>query len=339
MRKASAFVVGAFVAGLYGWFVLKDKAEVAEVKEPVTSANSWNYGGDKKPDFNNSKLSDILKNSKKSVEKTPVDIKDEPDLKVVCQNDRQRLAEMTLDEFAEAVKAGKMWFNNECTDLEPEGIRFWAERFYGACSKPAVEKAPDMCAAFGFFMKAQVMFEGLEDKPFNALTDEELVYAFFARMNQPRFDEVVGEMQLRFPESPAVAKAAVAAATMGKKTESEMLDALNSTVGDALEKNPGDDELMALDMFLAVKNKEPGLEDSLKEYNANHPQSGEGMYALAYHAWESGDRGAALKYIDQAIAREPKNKRYQEAKANVLKAKGTEGKAFGFSLGFRPEDF
>lgn len=339
MRKLPAFVVGVFVAGLYGWFALKDKADVVEVKEPVTSANSWNSGGNKKPDFNNSKLSDILKNSKKSVEKKPVDIKGEPDLEVICQNDRQRLAEMTLDEFSEAVKAGKMWFNNDCTELEPEGIRFWAERFYGACSKPAVEKAPDMCAAFGFFMKAQVMFEGLEDKPFNALTDEELVYAFFAKMNQPRFDEVVGEMQLRFPESPAVAKAAVAASVMGKSSEQEILDGLNSTIDQAIEKNPEDGELLALDMFLAVKNKEPGVESSLNKYNSDYPESGEGLYAMAYQAWENGDRSGALSFLDQAISREPENKKFQQAKANVLKAKNTEGKAFGFSLGFRPEDF
>ena len=337
MRKLPVFVVGVLVAGVYGWFVLKDKANVVEVKEPVTSANSWNSGGDKKPDFNNSKLSDILKKSTKPVPAPSQEAG--KDLATRCREDRYRLSEMTIEEFGVAVKAGEISFDRNCLELEPKHIQFWAERFYGACSKPAVEKAPEMCQGLAFFMKAQVMYEELEDRSVNSLTDEELVNAFFANLFSEKSREIVDELALRFPESPAVAKATVAAAIQGKTTEQEIIDALNSTVENAVEKNPEDKDLLAVDMFLAVKNNEPGLVGSLNEYNANNPASGEGFYALSYHAWERGDRSSALNFINQAVTREPKNEKFLKTKANILKAKGTEGEAFQFNLGFNPQDF
>lgn len=338
MRKLAIVVGFGVVVILMGRFVLRGESRLADSKEPVVAVSSWNGGADQKLDLKNQKLYDVFKNSKRPSDSKPMDTEGEKDLSTRCQEDRQRLAELTLDEFKQGVKAGEIWFDMNCMELEPEANQFWAEKFYGACSKLGVKKTPEMCGAYGFFMKAHVMFEGLEDVQVSDLSDEELIYGFFSTFSSDKKFEVIAEMEKRFPDSPGVAKAGVTTAMQNGMEESAKLKLLKEKLKKAKELNPDDLEILALDMYAAVESKEEGVEEDLLEFNRKNPNSGEGFYALAMKEANEGNKNQTLHYLEQAMSREPDNRKFKETYGKV---KSHDNPRHGFTarIEFRPEDF
>lgn len=284
------------------------------------------------------KLSDVLKRSKKNIKNKKPEVENELSFEERCFNDRLVLSNLTLDEFKEGVRSGEIFFNPKCETLERPEIKFWSEKFYSACSKDGIKKTPGHCEGLAFFMKAQVMYEGLEDTPIDQMSDQELIYGFFSQLNSPKMVEIIQELDQRFPNSPAVAKAVLAASPYGRESKSEMIDRLSTSIGKAIHLNPDDKELMALDMYLAVETGEKNVEQNLNQFNEENPDSGEGFYALAFLASKSKDKDIAIDYIQAALKKDPNNQKFKEA-YKKLQEYDKHKKHFSFSLGFRPEDF
>lgn len=318
------------------WFTLKEKANVTKLEK--SGAQAAMPTEPKKVDLSKGKLSDVLKNKKIPIKATQKRSEPKTEIQALCQQVRRLLAEMTLEEFRAEVLSGEAWLDIKCLEFEPKEIQGWARKFYVACTKEEIQKSPNLCSDLGVFMKAQILSEQVEDKSLENLTDEELIAVFISNMLQQKATPFLEEMAQRFPNSPNVAKAVLAASLVEAKSSEELMKSIDKYLGKAIQLNPDDIELLATDMHMAVMRNEPNIVANIHEFNRSNPKSGIGYYELAFHQWKNGNRQQSEAFLETAIKIEPHNGNFKNVREKIKTRKVGE-KAFQLQLRFFPEDF
>ena len=117
----------------------------------------------------------------------------------------------------------------------------------------------------------------------------------------------------------------------------ESVIALKPKIDRALELDPDDESLLAFDMFIAIKNKEPGIAEELERYTEEHPESGLGLYYLASMKWKQKDKPETIRLLEEAVKRDPENESYAET-LETVRTEDFEAKAFSLQLNFSYTD-
>lgn len=257
----------------------------------------------------------------------------------VCNKNLQKLSTHTLDDFVNSLKENKIVLSSDCIQhsIEHESLetKSFFQMFYEKCNSQNLDVLTSGCRDIAFFVKAHIMYEAIKDTPIHSLTDEELIQAFFASMSSSNIKEIVDELLERFPDSPGVAKADIIASLQSIDTFYQNSE-LSRKVDRARFLNPNDIDVLAVDMFLSVRNSEEGTIQDIEQFNTENSKSGEGYYALAYHSWLQLKRGKSLLFLKEAIKREPSNTKFKETHGKVRTAQ-LGSRVFGFRVGFRPQ--
>lgn len=165
----------------------------------------------------------------------------------------------------------------------------------------------------------------------------------YAQMTDPRL--VSDKLILRFEESPAKGKEAakrlleLEPEMMAAKKAlfiSEFDDALKNASGsgdekwlavsEALDRLRDSDDPEILEMRIGAEIFQYGdpdrVEQVAEEISKNHPERGVGPYNLAWAANKKGNREEAIRWVEEAIRRDPSDPRYRQTLSTLQQASG-----------------
>lgn len=336
-KKPLKTIVTSCVLILAATIYLVDSSQKSRRKSNNTIApNSKN--------FSQKKLSSIVAQSKKmrsSLSQKKESLNQQPlTLSEKCQHSDNLISKLSSSEIVQYILDDKISFNSECLEDLPMMLKDFSLDIFNKCQKRLVEKSKDQCESMLFIYKAHVMFKDIDNKSIVDMTTEELVQGFFATMDSPEKQMgVIDELSVRMPDSPFVAKAAILPGVMvaaGAESKEMLIEAINEKLDRAIELNPDDTELVALDMFVAVELSEPDVKNRLRDYSEAHQDSGLGLYYEARLLWSKKDRNGAIQLFQEALAREPDSSAYKQTLAKVqVSPLGDD--VFSFRLGFKPD--
>lgn len=127
---------------------------------------------------------------------------------------------------------------------------------------------------------------------------------------------VIAELSRRFPGDAVIAKAQLD--PIAAETVDEFNEHLMQHFEKASELNPGDPDLVGVEMYLAVINGEPNLKENLMEYSRNYPEFIEGDLYLAGLYYKQGNLSKAKEAFFTAFIKNPTDPLLQNNKGFVL---------------------
>lgn len=287
------------------------------------------------------KLSELVSNS--TVPKTkssPTHRKLEEKTKSAnkCDNTESTIAELTSSEIIDLLRNKDLRFNKDCGATFPPKSRELLNFVFQFCKQGVVDENPNLCQSMLFMYKALVMFRPLSNLPVNELSNTDLVKGFFVSMdNVDKRGEIINELLLRMPESPYVAKAVVLHDMDIGGSRKDIIKAASKNIDRAIELNPDDTSLMNLEMMIAVENQDEGIDEELRNFSADNPDSGLGLFYSAQIAWKRRNRQRAMSRLEEAINREPDNQLFVKALMNV-RTLNFENDAFPFRFTLHLQD-
>jgi hypothetical protein len=289
------------------------------------------------------KLSDIIANAQlKSLKDDGLENAiPKPDESEVCSRVKKTVYENTVDSLVARMKSGDLTLEPSCLKDLPSGSKVYATEVYRLCTAEELQKEKNQCGNMLFFLKSIVAYENLKNRDPRSLSTEELVSTFFGAMDFSEYQQkVIDELQVRLPDSPFVAKAALLPGLLDTAQSGEMMDVINHldrNIDRAVALNPNDKDLLAIEMMISVQKNDTNIESRLIAYNKANPKNGLGYYNLGVLAWNQKDRDRSLRYLKTALSLEPDN--------NVFKTTLEDAKSRTFDqnigsiiLGFDPRD-
>ena len=249
------------------------------------------------------------------------------------------MSELSSVEIIEAIRENKFEFNLKCIKDLPPYIKSFSTGAFNKCKKVLIEKDSKPCLKHLTFYKAYVMFNDIKDRPLASMYDEELIQGFFATWDNPdKLSRIIQELSIRMPDSFIVAKASLLPLLLKAKSKEQFAKAINLKIKKALQLNPKDRDLKSLEMFADMVNKKPNFKDQLREYSKKNLDSGIGLYYESILSWRKKDKAMTVKFLKDALKREPNNTKYIHTLEKV-KTGNYGDKVFSIKLIFYPEEF
>ncbi|NQZ01098.1 MAG: hypothetical protein HRT45_10580 [Bdellovibrionales bacterium] len=279
-------------------------------------------------------LEQLMNSKDKQKEMSPQEICEVID-SIVVNSTQQEFLDILIDGVFEAAFI--------CPREQSEYWEAFVSTYAERCTKKLLLEAEEnkiICAVMFDLVKAHIAWGALQDKPLRDLEVEELALGTLANIDNPdKLEPVVNELVIRLPNSATVAKAALLPTLLraGQDKMIESVIALKPKIDRALELDPDDESLLAFDMFIAIKNKEPGIAEELERYTEEHPESGLGLYYLASMKWKQKDKPETIRLLEEAVKRDPENESYAET-LETVRTEDFEAKAFSLQLNFSYTD-